>query len=186
MKTSKKLIVVPEPILEELMYIAKRNGLTISELTTLILSHAAHMLRNETNISNIFKETILVSSTRKLGGIIIPVSVLGTIFSEADSNVENKILTNMASFIKVTVLYLREHTSNNLNIQDILSLFLPRTTIDVIEENGSAKLIIYVNDKRLNNYVKRIAEEIIKVWGYEITRIDQQGDLIIIKYRARQ
>ncbi len=191
MKGPKKLIVVPESVLRDLMSIAKRSGLTISELASLMLAHAARMMQGRDNITTIFRDSVLLADTKRLGAVVVPSEALAILLEESSDETRAKFLDKVKSFTKTATLYLRAHGVEDIEPKDIISLFTPFSTIDTVEGvNGDRRLIISLNPNNasevLAGYVREIATIIIKELGYTIKASEQLGPIVVIEYEDKR
>ncbi|BEP16950.1 hypothetical protein PYJP_03020 [Pyrofollis japonicus] len=191
MKGPKKLIVVPEPILEELMSIAKKSGLTISELTALILAHAARILKGRENITAVFKDTVVMHDLKRLGAVMVSSEAFISLLNgNNDEEYFKDFVEKAKSFAKTATLYLKAH-GIEVEPKDIVSLFVPSAMVDSIEDDRNMKLIISFNNpgtglEKLIEYAKDIATTVITTWGYNVRSIDSLESIVVIEFEKKR
>ncbi len=191
MKGPKKLIVVPETVLRDLMNIAKRTGLTISELASLMLAHAARMLQGRDNITTIFRDSILIADTKRLGAVIVPGDALLVLLENSSDEARSRFLSHVKEFARTATIYLKAHGVEDLEPKDIIALFTPFSTIDTVDGiNGEKRLIISLNSRNsselLASYVKDLAASIIEEMGYRVLASEKLGSIVVIEYKDRK
>ncbi len=191
MKGPKKLIVVPETVLRDLMGIAKRTGLTISELASLMLAHAARMLQGRDNITTIFRDSVMLADTKRLGAVVIPNDALLALLEGSSDEARTRFINHVREFARTATVYLKAHGVEDLEPKDIISLFTPFSTIDTVDgANGEKRLIISLSQRNsselLASYVRDIASTIIEEMGYQVLSSEKLGSIVIIEYRDRK
>ena len=191
MKGPKRLIVVPETVLRDLMNIAKRTGLTISELASLMLAHAARMLQGRDNITTIFRDSILIADTKRLGAVIVPGDALLVLLENSSDEARSRFLSHVKEFARTATIYLKAHGVEDLEPKDIIALFTPFSTIDTVDGiNGEKRLIISLNSRNsselLASYVKDLAASIIEEMGYRVLASEKLGSIVVIEYKDRK
>ena len=190
MKGSKKLISIYDYILQELAVLAKENGVSISDLASIILSYSIRLLRGKTNIEETLKHSLLLSDARRLGAILIPLSAIEAVFKEP-SNVD-LVVSDISKFLKNLIAYIKAYEIEDITVKDVLTLFIPALSIDEINTEKASKIIISIipifsKNKNIVEYISKVASTVLEEWGYQVLQINIHESIIIVEFvRAEQ
>ncbi|KSW12561.1 hypothetical protein CF15_07555 [Pyrodictium occultum] len=185
-KGARKLIAVPEEILQELSVIAKRSGLTISELASLILSFAARALHGRDNIASLFTEMTLLTDMRRLGGVIVPQKGLVELVNSADPSARDTFIKEVGRLATSIAVFAKVRGLDDILTKDIISLFVPNASIEEINDGNSGKIIISITEKPYSgmlDMLKTIATSVLEAMGKRVEKIDEYDSILVINYR---
>ncbi|HIQ23500.1 MAG TPA: hypothetical protein EYH50_00425 [Pyrodictium delaneyi] len=185
-KGSKKLIAIPESLLNDLAIIAKRSGLTISELVTLILSFATRTLHGKDNISSIFTEAILLTDMHRLGGIVVPQRGLAQLVNSADPIMRDQFIKEVESLAASIAVSAKLRSMDNITAKDLIYLFAPSASIDEINEGNTGKIVITLAEqpgKGMLELLKAVSTRVLEAWGLKVEAVENYGSIVVLQYK---
>lgn len=184
-KGSKKLIAVPENILNDLASIAKRSGLTVSELVTLILSFAVRAFHGKDNISSIFTEAILLTDMHRLGGVMVPQRGLSQLIDSVNPVTRDKFIAEIQSLAASIAVSVKLRNMDNVTPKDIIYLFIPNASIDEIDDDYNGKIVITLAEPVSENMIellKAISTKILEAWGLQVNNVESYSSILVVEY----
>lgn len=185
-KGSKKLIAIPESLLNDLAMIAKRSGLTISELVTLILSFATRTLHGKDNISSIFTEAILLTDMHRLGGIVVPQRGLAQLVDSVDPAVRDQFIKGVESLAASIAVSARLRSMDSVTVKDLIYLFAPNASIDEINEGNGGKIVITLAEppgEGMLELLKAVSARVLEAWGLKVEAVENYGSIVVLQYK---
>jgi hypothetical protein len=189
-KGSKKLIPVPEQIVRDLSQLAKRSGLTVQEVISLILSYAARSLRGREDVNTLFVEAALLSDARRFGGLMVPLSGLERLLSRAGEEELRLLQESYKSFISSLSVSARVREYGVAEPRDLLSILLPLVNVDEVEAGSGARRLIITSatplDKTTARLIESIALEVLRSWGCSVSRSEAHESLIVVEYSCAE
>ncbi|WP_338249203.1 hypothetical protein [Pyrodictium abyssi] len=185
-KGSKKLIAIPESLLNDLAMIAKRSGLTISELVTLILSFATRTLHGKDNISSIFTEAVLLTDMHRLGGIVVPQRGLAQLVDSVDTVVRDQFIKEVESLAASIAVSAKLRSMDSVTVKDLIYLFAPSASIDEINEGDTGKIVITLAEppgEGMLELLKAVSARVLEAWGLRVESVENYGSIVVLQYR---
>ncbi len=141
----RRLVPVREDIVEELIGVAKRSGLTLAELVEAILSHAAKVLRGRDDVVSVLADSVIYADVLRLGGAPVPVQGLTRLLDACskDKSCLEGFAGEVSGLARLVALSARARGIDPLRgVLSVARIFIPSAALDIVENNGEYKIIV--------------------------------------------
>lgn len=184
----RRLIPVKEELVHELAAIAKRTGLTLTELTETILKHAAKTLRGRDDIAEILADSTIHADITRLGGTPIPLQTLTKILQQCSQQAQT-ITKETANLARLIALSTKARGIEPLKgIATITKTMLPNIPVDIIEGEQEHQIIAaspHLSTPQTTQYATEIIKAILEAYEATITTNETTKGLINIKFKLK-
>ncbi len=187
MPRAKKLIPVSEDIIDELMKIAKRSGLSVTELVDIILRNTVKVLHSRDDIDGFLIESLVRSDLARMGGVTIPLNVLSLGLSKLNDDERENALKTLESFASLVVRMAIARGINGLNlVKLLLRAWLSQFNIEVLDREDYYQILVsgfQLADDTTIQLVISIINGILKEVKAKDISFEHSPGLIITKFK---
>lgn len=180
------MVPISEDIIDDAIKIGERIGIPYLTLIERILISVLKIMKYKSNVLDVLSILDSLDDIKKLGGVILPISVIN-IISTTDVKIFESICkeyNKMGIWFGELSRIKRSVTINE--IKQAISIWLPVSSIDVSVEGNEYKIVIGFIGQ--NNEIVHIArcviEGLIKGYNLLITEISIKDVFIVIKVRG--
>lgn len=177
MPRSRKLIAVSEDVVNEIAAVARRLGMTTSELVEAILTQALGVLRVREDVGRVLSDAVLYSDLRRVGGVLIPRSVFFHLIDSVDDGSFEQVLSEEERLVKwfFTSVRIKRVELDHAELAKLISIWLPGFIVDVRSSSGRTLVVVsspeIEGDRRLE-FVKRIVVSALESLGAKIGSVE--------------
>ena len=180
----KKLIPVPEELLDRLRRIAESAGIPLAELVDGLLSTAARLLEGRTDVASALAEAAVSAELYRLEVALVPFQSLLEAVERADGGSFKKFKEAMAGFAR-TVATLVRAKGGEVSPSAMLMALLPGLTVSSLEEGGRGRLVVaYTVGLRGRGLelVEAVARAVVEGLGFKAVRLASEGGVLVVEY----
>ncbi|AFH42465.1 hypothetical protein IOK49_03170 [Fervidicoccus fontis] len=184
----KRFLAISEDIITEAMNISEKVGIPFTTLIERALSDVFKVMKYKPQLIDALSYADAVDDIRKLGGIVIPM----TFFKKNIEKLSDKELEDLANELYKMSLWYGElaKVKRGISVDELkraISLWIPSSNIEVIENGSEMKIIVSLldaNDKVLS-VSKRIIEGLLEGFDLKVKEISLGNSLIIAKVHGK-
>jgi len=188
-RSGKKLIYVPESLLEEIMEAARREGRSLSSLVEEALEHALMTRKLGYNPNEALEQLRVLQVQRRLGGAFLPIDVLNHLMSHI--NDEEKMRELKMKWRESGAWhgnYLKEEFKDPVKA---FKTFLEAIRWDLAEvklkregPNFKLSIVSTVLTEEDTELLMEYVESAIRSMGYETVKRNHMKGMIILEFRS--
>ncbi|MET1101495.1 MAG: hypothetical protein ABWW69_03320 [Pyrodictiaceae archaeon] len=188
-RPKRRLIAVSEDIINALIPVARRMGVSIQELVEIILGSIVRVASGRDNLDVFLMEALIRNDMASLGGLVIPFSLFIKIINGLDGEKLEELYEELENYAKIVASIAKTRgIEGDIGVKLLLKQWLVSlpASIEVTATNDGWRLLIaspmLSNEKSLEA-ITRIAEAAVNGLGYSISSIEKQPGLIVLTYR---
>ena len=182
MARQRRLVPVREDIIEELMGVAKRSGLSLSELVEAILSHSVKVLRGRDDVAMVLADSVVYADIARLGGAPVPLEAV----LQAVDNGCNGLGEALAGLARLAALSAK---ARGLGVERGLLLvaraLLPGIALDLVEEDGGYRLIAAsprLAGRNAAETVEAVLRSVVEGFGGKVVGAEANSGLVVVRF----
>jgi hypothetical protein len=185
----RRLVPVREDIVEELAEIAKRSGLTVSELVEAILSHAVKVLRGRDDVVNVLVDSIVYADIARLGGVPVPLQGLIRMLNGCGEGCGGFVGEAYRLARLVAMSTKARGVDLSRGIVTVLRALLPGQAIDIVEGDEGDWRVIVAGQSVAGAYASFVEEVVrgaVEGFGGNVEGVEREEGIVVVRFKLKE
>ncbi len=189
MPRARKLVPLPEDVVEELAVAARRMGLSLTEVLEIILRNTIHVVKTRDDVNGFLVEAVMRGDMHRLGGIMVPLKVLLRLLRSVSDEERERVLKETADYARLIVRVTRARGFGGIQLLKLLlRTWIPSSIIEVNYGDDGYQLIISsqsLEDEVYRRLLVDVVKAVVTELGMEVKELHTEPGVVTIRFITR-
>jgi hypothetical protein len=183
----RKLVPVPEELLDRLRRVAERTGVPVQKLVERILGEAARAISLRPDAVTSIAEAVVVSEIQRYQVVLLPFDVLIDVINSMDDNSFSVFVKRYRDFVYAVARSIAARGADGVQtLYSLLSVMLPNLLVTVAGDGLRGRVVVasprLVDSSRARRLVSTVVASILESLGFKPVSIGEDRGVVTIEY----